>query len=152
MTSETRDLVVAPESPAALAAEVILKGDLRKLSDEQKARYIAEVCASLGLNPLTRPFELIVLNGKEVLYPTRGCTDQLRTTRGISVTRLEKEVLADLDLYQVTAYGRDATGREDSSIAAVSVKGLQGEALANAIMKCETKAKRRLTLDRKSVV
>jgi hypothetical protein len=142
--TESKALAPITESAAALAAEVVVKGDLRRLTEEQKAAYIGAVCQSLGLNPLTRPFELIILNGKEVLYPTKGCTDQLRASRSISVTRLDKELVGDL--YQVTAYGRDASGREDSSLAAVSIQGLKGEALANAVMKCETKAKRRLTL------
>ncbi|MGE5594790.1 MAG: hypothetical protein ACM3S1_01995 [Hyphomicrobiales bacterium] len=37
-------------------------------------------------------------------------------------------------------------GRTDESVGAVSVKGLQGENLANALMKAETKATRRVTL------
>ncbi|MDQ3831524.1 MAG: hypothetical protein M3361_19940 [Candidatus Tectomicrobia bacterium] len=36
--------------------------------------------------------------------------------------------------------------REDESTGAVSVGNLRGDALANALMKCETKAKRRVTL------
>ncbi len=37
-------------------------------------------------------------------------------------------------------------GREDESIGALPITNLKGEALSNAIMKCETKAKRRVTL------
>lgn len=37
-------------------------------------------------------------------------------------------------------------GRQDESIGAVPIAALKGEALANAMMKCETKAKRRVTL------
>ena len=46
----------------------------------------------------------------------------------------------------MTAYARDKEGREDSSTGAVSIASLKGEALANAIMKAETKSKRRVTL------
>ena len=46
----------------------------------------------------------------------------------------------------VFARGRDRTGREDEATGVVNIKGLGGEALANALMKAETKAKRRLTL------
>src|SRR5690606_13039724 len=48
--------------------------------------------------------------------------------------------------YVVRVYGRDKTGREDVATGAVSIAGLKGDALANAVMKAETKAKRRLTL------
>lgn len=142
--SEQRALVQVADEAASLAAEVVVKGDLRKLTDDQKARYIVEVCKSLGLNPLTRPFELIILNGKEVLYPTKGATDQLRKINAVSVTRLEKQMVGDL--YEVIAHGRDASGREDEASALVNVKGVTGDNLAIAMMKCETKAKRRLTL------
>ena len=53
---------------------------------------------------------------------------------------------SDNGLYVVTATGVDARGRSDAATGAVSIRGLQGEALANALMKAETKAKRRLTL------
>lgn len=46
----------------------------------------------------------------------------------------------------VTARAQTIDGRDDESTGAVSIQGLKGEALANAIMKSETKAKRRVTL------
>lgn len=139
----TTDMTVR-ESGAAIAEQVIVKGDLAKLTEAERMAYYGEVCRSLGLNPLTRPFEYITLNGKLTLYATRGAGDQLRASRGISISSLEPKQIGDL--YVVIAIGRDRDGREDSSTGAVSIKGLVGEALANAMMKCETKAKRRLTL------
>jgi hypothetical protein len=50
------------------------------------------------------------------------------------------------DIYIVTARAKDRTGREDESTGAVPLGNLKGDALANALMKCETKAKRRVTL------
>ena len=102
------------------------------------------MCESVGLNPLTKPFDYIVLNGKLTLYAKKDATDQLRSIHGISVYRLERDVTADT--VDVTAYGRDRTGREDASLGSVPITNLKGEALANAKMKAETKAKRRLTL------
>jgi hypothetical protein len=49
-------------------------------------------------------------------------------------------------VYVVTASGQDRTGRTDTSTGAVTIGTLKGDALANALMKAETKAKRRLTL------
>ncbi|MGH2513998.1 MAG: hypothetical protein ACRDGQ_15110 [Candidatus Limnocylindrales bacterium] len=131
-------------SGAEIAEQVVILGDLSKLTPEQRMSYYSETCHSLGLNPLTRPFEFITLNNKLTMYATRGCTDQLRAIRRITITSLEPRQVGDLLV--VVATGRDYTGREDSSTGAVSVKGLAGEALANAMMKAETKAKRRLTL------
>ena len=46
----------------------------------------------------------------------------------------------------VEVYATDATGRQDMDMGVTTVKGLSGDALANAYMKALTKAKRRVTL------
>jgi len=140
----TESALTTTPTGAAIAEQVIIKGDLAKLTEAERMSYYSELCRSLGLNPLTRPFEYIVLNGKLTLYPTRGAGDQLRSVRGITITGLTPSQVGDLLI--VVASGRDRTGREDSSTGVVSSAGLKGEALANAMMKAETKAKRRLTL------
>lgn len=124
--------------------QVMLKGNLSVLSPQQKIEYYAKTCESLGLNPLTKPFEYINLNGKEVLYATKGCTEQLRQVHGVSIKIVDKQKFDDV--YIVTAEASDKNGRYDSATGAVTVAGLKGEALANAMMKAETKAKRRVTL------
>lgn len=127
-----------------LMEDVIIKGDLSKLSPEERAHYYTEVCKSLGLNPLTKPFEYIVLNGKLTLYATRACTDQLRSLRKVSVIDL---VSVERDGVMVsTVKVQDGEGRTDMATAAVTLGSLKGDNLCNAIMKCETKAKRRATL------
>lgn len=124
--------------------KALIGGDLAKLSEDQRLAYYNSLCQSLGLNPLTQPFQYITLNGKLKLYATKDATEQLRKVHGVSIERLDKE--RQDDLYVVTAYARDAKGRTDASTGALTLNGLKGEALANAIMKCETKAKRRVTL------
>jgi hypothetical protein len=128
----------------AVMEQVIIKGNLQSLSEADRVMYYNAVCNSVGLNPLTQPLEYIVLNGKLTLYWRKAATDQIRALRHITITSLTPSREGELLL--VVATGRDATGREDSAIGAVSIKGLAGEALANAVMKAETKAKRRLTL------
>lgn len=128
----------------SIMEEVIAKGDLKALSSEQRAQYYTEVCRSIGVNPLTKPFDYIVLNSKLTLYATKTATDQLRTVRGVSIFKIDAET--DGDLRIVHAYARDSAGREDMDIGVVNIKGLNGEALANAFMKALTKAKRRVTL------
>jgi hypothetical protein len=152
--------------------QVLLGGDLSQLTDAQRVSYYNAVCQSLQLNPLTRPFAYLLLDDgkgskKLVLYPTKDCTDQLRSNKGISVTKLEREAINGA--YVVTAYGKNAEGREDSATGVVALEredgewqtasngkryfkgngnwaAFRGDALANAMMKAETKAKRRLTL------
>jgi hypothetical protein len=102
------------------------------------------VCDSLGLNPLTQPFDYIRLSGKLVLYAKRDAAEQLRKLHGISITDVQAANVGDV--YVVTVKAQDATGRTDASTGAVPIGTLKGEALANALMKAETKAKRRVTL------
>ncbi len=140
----TPALPAATRDAAALMERVLLTGDLAKLTPQDRLRYYMEVCDSLGLNWRTRPFEYLVLNGRMLLYARKDATDQLRALRAISVTILARERVDDL--YVVTARATTPDGRTDEAIGAISLMGLKGEALANALMKCESKAKRRVTL------
>jgi hypothetical protein len=141
----TNNTELATTEPTAAALErVLIKGDIGKLSDEQRVYYYRAVCESVGLNPLTQPFNYLVLKGKTVLYANKACTDQLRTNHKISIYQLDTKT--EDGIYQVTAYARNAEGREDADLGAVSISNLKGEDLANAKMKATTKAKRRVTL------
>jgi hypothetical protein len=134
---------VKPLDPVAVQA-VLLGGDLSLLAPAQKVSYYNKVCEVVGLNPLTKPFDYIRLNGKEVLYSNKGCSEQLRSVHKIGLKIVGKEVINDL--YIVTCEALDPSGRTDSATGVVFIAGLRGEALANAMMKAETKAKRRVTL------
>ena len=138
-------LTYDPEQASVVMEQVILKGDLSHLSSDQRTKYYMMVCQSIGINPLTKPFEYIKLNGKEVLYALKACTDQLRFTRGIST-----EVVSQIEsnnLLVVHVRVRDADGRSDEDIGVVSLsEAMVGDARANAMMKAVTKAKRRATL------
>lgn len=135
---------ISPITGGDIIEQVITKGELDKLTPQERTQYYVEVCRSVGLNPMTQPFSYIRLNGRLVLYAAKGCTDQLRTSRGVSVEDMS-ETERD-GVFVVTCKVRDAQGRTDMAKGAVPIGGLKGEALANAIMKAETKAKRRATL------
>lgn len=124
---------------------VLIQGDLSQLSESERVAYYTRLCESLGLNCLTQPFAYIKLNGKLKLYALREATEQLRRIHNVSVRITSRELVAD-SIYVVTAQASLPDGRCDESIGAVPVSNLQGEALANGFMKCETKAKRRVTL------
>lgn len=143
---EESTTVATPQQPLPpeVVEKIVIGGDLSGLNAAQRAEYYAAVCRSLGLNPLTKPFEYLTLNGKLRLYALRDCADQLRRLHGISIYITNREWLNDI--YIVTARAKDRLGREDESTGAVTVGNLKGDALANALMKAETKAKRRVTL------
>lgn len=123
---------------------VLIQGNLAQLNPEQRVSYYKAVCDSVGLNPLTKPFDYITLNGKLVLYATKGATDQLRNVHRVSVQIVDRSIVDDC--YVVTAKAINPDGRCDESTGAVTIAGLKGDAKCNAMMKAETKAKRRVTL------
>lgn len=125
--------------------KLVLQGDLAKLSPAEKVQYYVGICDALGLDPRTQPFAYLKLQGREILYATRSATDQLRRLHQVSIQIVHRERL-DGDIYAVVARATTPDGRTDEAIGVVNVRGLSGEALANAYMKAETKAKRRVTL------
>lgn len=128
-----------------LLEKVIIGNDLSGLTPLEKVQYVTSVCNTLGLNPVTKPIQLLKFQGKEVPYFTKDATEQLRKINRVSITKLETKIL-DGGVYVVTAYAATPDGRQDSSTGAISVAGFKGDALSNALMKAETKAKRRVTL------
>lgn len=158
---------------ADLQEKVLLTGDLSKLSSAERLSYYNAVCESVGLNPLTQPFQYLILgkgeDRKMVLYAKKDCTDQLRDMpqHHISVHIVSREVVEGV--YVVTAQAMNKDGRTDESVGAVPLvkengqwrqgqnnrsyfegdgtyKPLSPDDKANAMMKAETKAKRRVTL------
>lgn len=125
-------------------SNLILTGDLSKLSPGEKVQYYGKLCKSLGLNPLTKPFDYIILQGREILYANKNCAEQLRLLHGISVVESVQEIINNMCVVKVKV--QDKNGRYDIGTGVVPLGNLAGDALANAIMKAETKAKRRATL------
>jgi len=128
----------------AIIESLVLNGNIGGLTAQQKIEYYNEFCKHLGLNPITQPFQVLKFQGKEVLYATKNCTEQLRQLHGVSV--IKQDIRSMADVYIVTVTVQNKHGRQDLATGALKTKGLTGDALANAIMKCETKAKRRATL------
>lgn len=123
--------------------KVLMQGDLTALGVEDRLKYYNSLCKSLGLNALTRPFEYLKFQGKTILYARKDCADQLRKVHKVSIDSIDTKQVGDLFVVTVSASIGD---RKDSATGALMIKGLSGEALANALMKAETKAKRRVTL------
>lgn len=146
MTQSTNGAALATTDnvQAAVFESLVVKGDISQLDSIQKAQYLERLCNSLGLNPLTQPFLPLKLNGKEVLYASRGATDQLASINKITREIINTERIEDV--YVATCRATMPDGRFDISTGAVTIGNLKGDNLANALMKAETKAKRRATL------
>jgi len=157
-----------------ILASLILNGDISKLNSAQRVEYVTRLCERVGVDPLTQPFKILELNGKEILYADKGCTQQLCKSYHISTEVTKKEKIEDV--YVVTVRAIDDKGRYTDEDGAVSIsepetirvktgtwpnsgkaryeskpnpnagKLLKGDNLCNALMKAVTKAKRRSVL------
>ena len=152
----------------AIIERVITLGDLSALTVIERTQYYIAVCNSIGVNPLTRPFDYLSLGDgdkrKLVLYPNAECAAQLRANNDISISIISRDVVEGI--YVVVAKARMGNGREDEASGCVPLvkengtwertqsgksyfKGdgtfasLSPTDRANAMMKAETKAKRR---------
>ena len=139
--SEATEIMTAAD--AGMLENVLVNGDLSKLNPTQRLDYYRQVCQSMGLNPLSRPFDYIVLNGKMTLYAKKDATDQLRKLNGVSIDDID--IQENQNGFRVKVKGHDREGRSDVEIGCVAKTDMRGN-IQNAEMKAVTKAKRRLTL------
>lgn len=123
---------------------LILHGDLSKLTPLQKVAYVRYRAQAAGLDPDTAPFQILKLQGKELLYAGKEASNQLASKHGI-VCDIKSQVTED-GIRIVTVHARTRDGRETDEIGAVSLKGKSGDDLCNQLMKAVTKAKRRAIL------
>lgn len=127
-----------------IMSSLILKGDMSGLSSQQRVQYVTNLCQRLGLDPLTQPFKILKLQGREVLYADKGATQQLCKIYGISTEITKREKIEDI--YIVSVRASDKNGRFSDEDGAVTIGTSKGDTLANAMMKAVTKAKRRAVL------
>jgi hypothetical protein len=147
--------IAKPLTEQELSAQVALTGNLAGLTPEQQMLYYERYCQHLGLDPITRPFDLVTTyddNGvaKTVLYANASCSAQLADKRQVSYGKPEKEYdpLLGVLTIRVEAFVKIADGRFRGThrSGVVHIDGLKGKRLENAIKKAETQAHRRATL------
>ncbi len=133
-----------PMTNVSEAHLILFQDDLGKLGTEQRKSHYLKCCEFLGVNPASKPFDIIRFNGKEQLYANSNFANQLSITNKLSCAIIS-EGSSD-DFYRVTVEVRSEDGRISQDYGIVDIKGLTGDRLANAMMKCGTKAKRRAIL------
>ena len=142
---------LAPRNTTQGAIErAILAGNLQSLTEIERLQYNFALCRSLGLNPLTRPIDYIVQDGKMSPYINATGIAQIRAIHGIATKIIDRQT-DKTHLHYVTAIATDSKGRSEESTAIISLcdrygKVLLGQKRANKMMSAETKAKRRVTL------
>ena len=151
------DDIAMPDAESARSAldHYLGTGDLSRLQPEQRAALYLEVCRSLNINARTRPLDWIEFYDPETkgrkltLYPNKTCTDQLAYLHKIRVRLVEEKTVGTL--FKVVVEGTMPDGRQETNVAYLDLTDAQGQPLrgqryGNALMKCHTKAKRRLVL------
>jgi hypothetical protein len=134
-------------------------GDLSTLPEPEHDRVLVKMCAHYGLDPVLRPFCIIPAQGKKIWYATKTSTDMVasrdKLTRKFKERRIDKDLMICEIIMEITDGHRIEEGTavvtigefvRDPKTGAIGEQMMRGEALANAMMRCETKAKRRATL------
>ena len=137
---ESNKLVLDPK----IQDSIVLRGDLSGLNEGQKRDYYLYRCRQVGLDPAAKPFDLLTLNGKQILYANAGATQQLCAIHKLSTQITHRERIDGIYVVSVRCTGAD--GRVSENQGAVDVSNLTGERLANALLKATTKAIRRAVL------
>lgn len=134
--------VQAKMDPATLLK--IATGDTSKLSPQEKIQLIVQVCEIAGLDPRLAPFEFIKFQGKETMYAKKNAADQLVNVHKIKLDIVDDKMIGHI--YRVRCKAETKDGRATMDDGCVNTEGVKGDALANAMMRCVTKAKRRTVL------
>lgn len=142
-TSYMLEVPKMAEDMVAKLRQVIISGDLAKLTPEQRDQYYISLADALGVDWRMRPFDYIIFDGKVQLYGKSNLAEQLRKNHKINIGIIDRKQVGDI--YIVIARV-EMGGRFDEAMGAVSIKGKSETVLANLMMKAETKAKRRGTL------
>lgn len=132
------------QQATALFQKLVINSDLSSLTQVEQIEYYKLVCQRVGLDPYQKPFDLIKLSGKLVLYANKTCTAQLTQLRNLKVSIVAREVVGDQ--YVVTARCETQAGGFSEDIGAVPIANLRGDAASNAMKKASTQAKRRAIL------
>lgn len=123
--------------------EIVQTGSIALLSMNQRSSYLWWLAKRRGLDPLTKPYDLIPdKKGKLIIYANRACSDQLRLNSNLTdeITFQGHPTMGDKlreDIYEVHVRLTDPdTKRVGEGIGCVATDGLTGEDYANAKMKC----------------
>lgn len=135
-----------PKIDPAAIEQALTVGDVSKMDAHTRVQFYQALCASCGLNVLTRPFILLKTQSGELhWYLTAAGADQLRKLHKVS-TKIVSRERSDDQLYTVTVQVTAPDNRQEESQGIVYVGGLKGQELGNALMKASSKALRRATL------
>ncbi len=156
--------VIKPHNKVEIKPDVMSKflrtGDVIHFNDEEKLQIMHMICKRLGVDPISRPLELLKLPGtdkmpaREIWYLSATGCELIAGIWKMSFRIKEKGIEKDEGVAYYVIEGKiPDTDRVDEATAYVEcgtrltngeVKLWFGTQMANARMKAETKARRRL--------
>jgi hypothetical protein len=157
--SKSAAMTVSMETAAV--KEYFRSGNVAAMTDDERDYVRVKLCQKYDLDPILRPFDLISFNGGMKFYMTASATNQLANAKSLTREVLLLEVNAEQMLARCTVKVSDTNGRAETANAFIAVSKflaptkenpvprkvlMDGEDLANALLKLETKAKRRATM------
>ena len=141
--SKTKSIDDNKQEIDSILQKVVL-GDLSALTTEERQKYYIFMAKKFGLDPETKPFDYLLLDGRLVLYATRNCTDQLRLKNSITTKSIQIN-FHDNIVYAIVCI-QDKNGREEYGVGSEMLEANDRLTKSDKIMMAETKAKRRATI------
>lgn len=137
-----------------LFRKAALTGDLSTLTEDERWIYYQAYCNYLGLDPMSRPFDLLTQKERDgdghkirvKLYPNSSCSAQLARMHKISYGTPRYEYNEALKIIFCFVTLKFPNGREFTGESMVDKSGKSGSYLENALKKAATQARRRATL------
>lgn len=151
----SKSVQTAMQNFTAIEAALI-HHDLSRLSPPERLEYYRRVCESVGLNPLTRPFIYVQVQQRLVLYPTADAAYQFSNIYGLTTEVLSRSMENELCVVEVRVTKPNGQSSMASGVVPLIVteyektkvkpRAMTPGEKANAMMKAETKARRRAIL------
>jgi hypothetical protein len=125
--------------------EQLIRGDISGVSREALLRYIFLFCERVGISPLAVPFSLMKTQRGMQLVANRNFYDAVASKYSVSRECVGEGFFEGTKLYYTRYRATTPDGRVTEDMALVDTAGLNGNDLANAIMKAHTKGRNRVT-------
>lgn len=145
----------AAEVPMALENKKIpvaiiraqMNNDWSGVTEPDRVLAVRAICEVLGIPTPMNPFRFIkTKRGNVTMYAGQEAASLIANTYRLSVKITEQVFDKEQNLYRVAVTATFPDGRSVDDMGVVYLGGSTGDDRANAVMKCITKAKRRVTL------
>lgn len=135
---------ITTDELASLYKKLILDSDLSTLTETELVFHYRNVCEEFGINPITKPFDLIREGKKLSMYPNKTFAAQMVQKHRVSTEIISRETFGGCYVITVRATAHDDAFSDN--VGAVWAKDATGNAMANLIKKAVTQGTRRAVI------